>query len=60
MAAAVQAIVGQCLTLSPSVRSEDIRPVTPSDLLGRRVIETQSNLIGGYTASKRVLITGAR
>jgi hypothetical protein len=45
--------------LSPSVKTGDIRPVTPSDLLGHRVIETQVDLIAGYLSSKRILETGA-
>jgi FlaA1/EpsC-like NDP-sugar epimerase len=45
--------------LTPSVSREDIRPVTPSDLLGRRVIETEVDVIAGYLTGKRVLVTGA-
>ena len=37
----------------------DIRPVTPADLLGRRVIRTEVDLIAGYLTGKRVLVTGA-
>jgi FlaA1/EpsC-like NDP-sugar epimerase len=45
--------------LSPSVKTADIRPVTPSDLLGRRVIDTEVHLIAGYLTDRRVLVTGA-
>jgi FlaA1/EpsC-like NDP-sugar epimerase len=45
--------------LSPYVKSSDIRAVTPSDLLGRRVIDTEVHLIAGYLTGKRVLVTGA-
>jgi FlaA1/EpsC-like NDP-sugar epimerase len=45
--------------LSPYVKSSDIRTVTPSDLLGRRVIDTEVHLIAGYLTGKRVLVTGA-
>jgi FlaA1/EpsC-like NDP-sugar epimerase len=41
------------------VQTADIRPVTPNDLLGRRVIDTQVHLIAGYLTGKRVLVTGA-
>ncbi len=45
--------------LSTSVRTSDIRPVTPADLLGRRVIRTEVDQIAGYLTGKRVLVTGA-
>jgi FlaA1/EpsC-like NDP-sugar epimerase len=45
--------------LSPYVKTADIRPVTPSDILGRRVIDTEVDLIAGYLTGKRVLVTGA-
>ena len=45
--------------LSSSVHSADIRPVTPEDLLGRRVIRTEVDLVAGYLRGKRVLVTGA-
>ena len=45
--------------LSPFVKSSDIRTVTPTDLLGRRVIDTEVHLIAGYLTGKRVLVTGA-
>ena len=45
--------------LSSSVHTADIRPVTPEDLLGRRVIRTEVDLVGGYLTGKRVLVTGA-
>jgi FlaA1/EpsC-like NDP-sugar epimerase len=38
---------------------KDIRPVTPEDLLGRRVIETEMESIVGYVTGRRVLVTGA-
>jgi FlaA1/EpsC-like NDP-sugar epimerase len=37
----------------------DIRPLTESDLLGRREIDTDVEAIAGYLAGRRVLVTGA-
>jgi len=37
----------------------DIRPITESDLLGRREIQTDLNSIAGYLTGRRVLVTGA-
>lgn len=45
--------------LSFEVRPDDIRPVTPADLLGRRVISTEIEQIAGYLTGRRVLVTGA-
>ena len=45
--------------LSSSVDTADIRPVTPEDLLGRRVVRTEVEQIAGYLTGKRVLVTGA-
>jgi FlaA1/EpsC-like NDP-sugar epimerase len=45
--------------LNSSVHTADIRPVTPEDLLGRRVINTEVELVAGYLTGKRVLVTGA-
>jgi FlaA1/EpsC-like NDP-sugar epimerase len=41
------------------VDSRVIRTVTPEDLLGRRVIDTEVTLIAGYLTGRRVLVTGA-
>jgi len=49
--------VGQMF--SSSLQAEDVRPVTPADLLGRRVIRTDVEAIAGYLTDKRVLVTGA-
>lgn len=45
--------------LGDSVGVEDIRPVTEADLLGRREITTDLDLIDHYLTGKRVLVTGA-
>jgi FlaA1/EpsC-like NDP-sugar epimerase len=45
--------------LNSSVHTADIRPVTPEDLLGRRVVNTEVELVAGYLTGKRVLVTGA-
>jgi len=45
--------------LSLTLRPADIRPVTPADLLGRRVVRTDVGSVAGYLTSKRVLVTGA-
>ncbi len=45
--------------LSAPLGAEDIRVVTPEDLLGRRVIETHVEAIAGYLTGSRVLVTGA-
>ena len=45
--------------LAHDVDSTIIRTVTPEDLLGRRVIDTEVDLIAGYLTAKRVLVTGA-
>ena len=45
--------------LCASLQANDIRPVTPADLLGRRVIRTDVEAIAGYLTDKRVLVTGA-
>lgn len=45
--------------LTDRVGPETIRPVTPEDLLGRRVIETDVRSIAGYLGGRRVLVTGA-
>ncbi|MGI9607436.1 MAG: polysaccharide biosynthesis protein [Acidimicrobiales bacterium] len=37
----------------------DIREITESDLLGRRMIDTDVHAIAGYLSEKRVLVTGA-
>ena len=37
----------------------DVRPITPSDLLGRHVIDTDLDSIAGYLTGRRVLVTGA-
>jgi len=42
-----------------TVGVSDIRPITPEDLLGRRVIDTDVAAIADYLTGKRVLITGA-
>jgi FlaA1/EpsC-like NDP-sugar epimerase len=41
------------------VHVSDIRPVTVSDLLGRREIDVDIDSIAGYLTDRRVLITGA-
>lgn len=41
------------------VHVDDIRRVTPADLLGRTVIRTDVRGISGYVAGRRVLVTGA-
>jgi FlaA1/EpsC-like NDP-sugar epimerase len=41
------------------VSVDDIRPVTASDLLGRREIRIDLAAVAGYLTGKRVLITGA-
>jgi FlaA1/EpsC-like NDP-sugar epimerase len=45
--------------LSLSVQPGDIRLVTPADLLARRAISTEVELIAGYLTGKRVMVTGA-
>lgn len=45
--------------LTCSVGLDHIRAVTPEDLLGRRVIETDVASIAGYITGRRVLVTGA-
>lgn len=45
--------------LSDGVHAGSLRPVTPADLLGRRVIETDLASIAGYLTGRRVLVTGA-
>ncbi|HWG73773.1 MAG TPA: nucleoside-diphosphate sugar epimerase/dehydratase [Acidimicrobiales bacterium] len=45
--------------LASSVSADDIRPVTHADLLGRRVVDTEVDLIAGYLTGRRVLVTGA-
>ena len=45
--------------LGDTVGVEDIRPVTEADLLGRREITTDLDLIDHYLKGKRVLVTGA-
>lgn len=45
--------------LSERVGPENLRPVTPDDLLGRRVIRTDLEAIAGYLTGRRVLVTGA-
>lgn len=57
LAAKVLPTVSQML--SPAVTADDVRPVTPADLLGRRVIDTRIDLIASYLTGKRVLVTGA-
>lgn len=57
LATKVLPTVGQML--SSSVHTDDIRPVTPEDLLGRRVVRTEVELVAGYLTGKRVLVTGA-
>jgi FlaA1/EpsC-like NDP-sugar epimerase len=41
------------------VAVEDIRPVTITDLLGRREVDTDLAAIAGYLTGRRVLVTGA-
>jgi FlaA1/EpsC-like NDP-sugar epimerase len=41
------------------VTTDDIRPLSPVDLLGRREIETDVASIAGYLTGRRVLVTGA-
>lgn len=38
---------------------DDIRPVTPNDLLGRLSVETDLSVVASYLLDKRVLVTGA-
>jgi FlaA1/EpsC-like NDP-sugar epimerase len=57
LAAKVLPTVSQML--SSSVETAAIRPVTPEDLLGRRVVRTEVEQIAGYLTGKRVLVTGA-
>lgn len=45
--------------LTSTLKAQDIRPVTPADLLGRRVIRTDVAAIAGYLNGRRVLVTGA-
>lgn len=45
--------------LASRVDSHAIRSVSPEDLLGRRVIDTRIDLVAGYLAERRVLVTGA-
>ena len=45
--------------LASPVDSQAIRTVRPEDLLGRRVINTEIDLIAGYLTGRRVLVTGA-
>lgn len=45
--------------LASPLDSHSIRTVSPEDLLGRRVIDTQIDLIASYLTGKRVLVTGA-
>ena len=42
-----------------SVDVEDVRPLGPADLLGRREIDTDVSSIAGYLTGRRVLVTGA-
>lgn len=45
--------------LSLTVQPADIRPVSPADLLGRRVVRTDVASIASYLTAKRVMVTGA-
>ncbi|BCB83825.1 dTDP-glucose 4,6-dehydratase [Phytohabitans suffuscus] len=45
--------------LDGRIRVADVREPRPSDLLGRRQIETDIESIAGYLRGKRVLVTGA-
>ncbi len=45
--------------LDDTVRVDDIRDVTPSDLLGRREVQTTIESVAGYLQGRRVLVTGA-
>lgn len=45
--------------LGSKVDSSSIRPLDLTDLLGRRVIETDVQSVSGYITGKRVLVTGA-
>ena len=45
--------------LAYDLDSASIRTVTPEDLLGRRVIDTEVDQIAGYLTGRRVLVTGA-
>jgi FlaA1/EpsC-like NDP-sugar epimerase len=45
--------------LDDTVRVDDIRDVTPSDLLGRREVQTTIDAVAGYLHGRRVLVTGA-
>ena len=42
-----------------AVSIDDIRDVTPADVLGRHEIKTDLEAIAGYLTGKRVLVTGA-
>ncbi|MDP9075303.1 MAG: polysaccharide biosynthesis protein [Actinomycetota bacterium] len=42
-----------------TVRLDDIRDVTPSDLLGRHEIKTNLESIAGYLTGRKVMVTGA-
>ena len=42
-----------------SLDVEDVRPLAPADLLGRREIDTDVGSIADYLAGRRVLVTGA-
>lgn len=37
----------------------DIRPITETDLLGRRAVDTDIDSVAGYLTGRRVLVTGA-
>ncbi len=41
------------------VAVDDVRPITEVDLLGRRVVDTELDVIAGYLTGRRVLVTGA-
>jgi FlaA1/EpsC-like NDP-sugar epimerase len=61
------ASVGLTAKILPSTRElfggtvgvQDIRDVTPADLLGRHEIHTDLDSIAGYLTGKKVLVTGA-
>jgi len=45
--------------LGGPVEVGDIRPITPADLLGRHMVDTDLDSIAGYLTGRRVLVTGA-
>jgi FlaA1/EpsC-like NDP-sugar epimerase len=41
------------------VEASDVRPISESDLLGRRMVDTDLDNVAGYLTGRRVLVTGA-